>query len=187
MTPAKAAAHARAEWNKLRQAVRTEAKRRGMTVADLAEALGRGPSSLRSSLALRTPASAALQDALRGWLRMAAPHLALRSAQAAGGASEARHGGGLAQGGGTSQLNPAPAPPSWDPDPRSRMCAPLPKNQRAGDIVSPQITARWEYVVLRLTDHDWRAQTEELNESGAFGFELVCVTGGVAYLRRRLG
>ena len=182
----------RGDWDALRQAVRAEAQRRGLTVADVADTLGRGPSALRTSLSLRHPPSAALQDALRGWMGGGWPSDTSRAAQAAGGASQARHGHGQRPGGGDGRhgsgapepTTPAPAPPSAD-DPRSRMCALSAKNMVRGDIVSASITRpQWEYAVHRLPDHDWSAQVEHLNALGKGGWSLVSVSGGVAYLKR---
>jgi hypothetical protein len=175
-----------ANWDDLRQAVRAEARRRGLSVADLAEALGRGPSALRVQLALRDPPSAALQGALRGWLNGGGPPVAAGASQAAGGASQARHGHGLRPGAEPEPPTPAPAPPSGDPSPRSRMCAPSAKFAAAPGIVSPQITG-WEYRVVRLPDHDWAGQIGALGAHGMVGWELVSVSGGVAYMKRGCG
>jgi hypothetical protein len=143
-------------WTELRHAVRAEARRRGLTVADVADTLGRGRAALRTSLALRAPPSPALQAELRGWLS-----------------------------GAPVPTTSVARPPFQGPKPRSRMCAPSAKNMARGDIVSASITRpQWEYAVHRLPDHDWLAQVSCLNTRGVDGWDLVIVSGGVAYLKR---
>jgi hypothetical protein len=146
----------RGDWDALRQAVRAEAQRRGLSVADVADTLGRGRAAVRTSLSLRSPPSPALQAELRGWLS-----------------------------GVPVPTTPVARPPFRGPEPRARMCAPSAKNMVPADIVSASITRpQWEYAVHRLPDHDWLAQVEHLNALGKGGWSLVCVSGGVAYLKR---
>lgn len=79
---------------------------------------------------------------------------------------------------------PDPAPPSAG-EPRLRMCAPSAKIPASGEVVSPRITA-WEYLVIRLPDHDWVCQAALLTLHGEVGWRLVSVYGGVAYLCRKV-
>jgi hypothetical protein len=157
-----------AAWDELRHAVRAEARRRGLSVADLADVLGRGPSALRTQLSMRSPPSPALQAALRGWV--------------SGMTTSARSDVPTSRRNDVQTTTPA-RPPLPGPEPRARMCAPSAKNMASGDIVSSPITV-WEYRVVRLPDHDWVGQADVLREHGGHGFELVSVSGGVAYMKR---
>lgn len=49
------------------------------------------------------------------------------------------------------------------------------------------LPVRWEYLVLRLTDHNWAAQIVELNRAGNDGWRLVMAEDGIAYLMRAKG
>lgn len=80
------------------------------------------------------------------------------------------------------RATPGPAPPSAG-DTRPRMCAPSAKILAPPDIVSPTLT-RHEYLALRLPDHDWGGQGAVLTAHAQIGWELVSVSGGVAYMRR---
>jgi hypothetical protein len=159
-------------WDELRQAVRATREALGLAIDDVAAAIGHTSSTTRGRLSMRTPPSEAMQGRLRAWVE----DMSRAVAQAAGGASQARHGHG-------QQPTPGPAPPSAG-DTRPRMCAPSAKILARPDIVSAPITARWEYAVHRIPDHDWRAQEALLNVGGAGGWELVSVSGGIAYMRR---
>jgi hypothetical protein len=142
-------------WDELRQAVRTEAKARSMTHAGVAAAIGKTPSYVLAALSMRRPASASLQTALRGWLNGNAP-----------------------------APTPHSRPPVEGPEPHPPMCAPTAKNSNSPENVSASLPVLWEYRVVRLPDHDWPAQCAALDVYGAAGWDLVCVGGGVSYLRR---
>ena len=163
------------DWDELRQRVRSAAAARGVTLKALATEIGYARATIATTLSLRRPPSARLQGELRDWVGEDGGHVA----QAAGGASEARADAALQH----ACATPATAPPSWDPSPHPLMCAPSAKIPVAAAFVSSPVTA-WEYVVVRLPDHDWAAQDACLSGYGAQGWELVSVSGGVAYLRR---
>jgi hypothetical protein len=200
VTPAEAAIHARGhDWDKLRQRVRATREALGLAIDDVAAAIGHTSSTTRGRLSMRTPPSEAMQGRLRAWVE----DMSRAVAPAAGGASQARHGHGHGQGGLAQGPTPGPAPPSAG-DTRPRMCAPSAKNLASPEAVSINITdgthrfdpasapgvinlrVTVEYEAVRLPDHNFRGQAEALTKLGALGFELVCISGGVAYLRRRL-
>ncbi len=149
-----------AAWETLRQAVRGAAAARGVSLDGVARAIGRAPTTVRIRLSTRKPPSASMQGLLRAWLR---DDVTTSSRNDVTTTTRAR-------------------PPLSGPEPRARMCAPSAKIPRCGKTVSAQLT--WEYRVVRLPDHDWLEQAEALGVAGGDGFELVCVSGGVAYLKR---
>ena len=168
------------DWDELRQRVRSAAAARGLRVVDVGPAIGRSAGSIANALYSTTPPSVPLQMALRAWLNGRSTAATLSGA-AAGGASEARADAALQH----ACASPATAPPSWDPSPRPLMCAPSAKIPVAAGFVSSPVTpVCWEYWVCRLPDHDWREQASALNVRGLVGWELVSVSGGVAYMRR---
>jgi hypothetical protein len=97
----KAARPADAGWEALRRDVRARMKASGTTYAALSAACGRSAATLQLVLTRTKPASAATQEALRGWLAgapaVAPPAAAFRGrARPANGSAVTTHGNGTA-------------------------------------------------------------------------------------------
>jgi hypothetical protein len=146
-----------AAWRAVQHQVRSASVARNMRLADVAAAIGYAPGTVKNALYSATATpSPALEAALRGWVN-----------------------------GAPVRATPGPAPPSAG-DTRPRMCAPSAKILAPPDIVSASLTPQWDYRVVRLADHDWGLQMEVLAGAGLDCWELVSVSGGVAYLKREV-